>query len=450
MKHSLSLILLVGLTALLLLPAAAASNSAEKSAAGDARASFSRSIPGLSDVRQKQFLHGAAIFRQRWSAVGEGDAAFAGLGPTFDAVACAACHVRAGRGRPPVRQGEGLTSLLLRLSVPGESAHGGARPHPAYGGQLSVRAIDGVPREAKLFVEYTARPGTYGDGTPYQLRHPVYVSYQLSFGPLGDTAMISPRVAPALPGAGLLAAIPAADILARADAEDADGDGISGRANYVWDPLAGAKRLGRFGWKAGEAGLMQQTAAAAFGDMGLTSALHPEQSCPPPQQACQATPAVEGPELSAARLAALTAYLRYLAPPPRQNTNDPAVKRGEKLFRTSGCAACHTPSAQTGPPFAGQDIAPYSDLLLHDMGQALADNRPDFAASGQEWRTPPLWGLGSLKAVNGHEFLLHDGRARGIAEAILWHDGEALPARENFRTMSAEARADLLAFLRSL
>ena len=451
----------LGLAALLLLswplnPGFAASSEGNEASSDGVRASFSRPIEGLSAAEQQQFRHGAEIFRQRWSAVGEvegadeEDAPFAGLGPTFDAVACAACHVRAGRGRPPVRQGEALGSLLIRLSVPGQGAHGGPRPHPAYGGQLGGRAIEGVPPEAKLFVEYSARPGKYGDGTPYQLRHPVYVSYQLSFGPLGDAAMISPRVAPALAGAGLLEAIPEADILARADPEDADGDGISGRPNYVWDALAAAKRLGRFGWKAGEAGLMQQTAGAAFGDMGLTSALHPEQSCPPPQHACQAAPAAEGPELSAARLAALTAYLRFLAPPPRQNAEDPAVRRGEALFHTTGCAACHTPSAQTGPPFAGQNIAPYSDFLLHDMGKGLADNRPDYLASGQEWRTPPLWGLGSLKAVNGHEFLLHDGRARGIAEAILWHGGEAKAAREKFRTMPAEARTDLLAFLRSL
>jgi len=457
-------------------PAFAGSGEAEESAAAaddaaaaNARASYSRPIAGLSAARHARFLQGAELFRQSWSAVGEGDPAFAGLGPTFDAVACAACHVRAGRGRPPLRQGEALGSLLMRLSVAGRGEHGEPRPHPAYGAQLSGRAISGVPPEGQIFVEYHPEPGLYGDGEAYQLRRPVYVFYRLAFGQLGDTAMTSPRLPPALAGVGLLEAIPEADILARADAEDTNGDGISGRPNLVWDAQGGKTRLaggktrlaggklglGRFGWKANVADLRQQAAGAAFGDMGLTSALHPGPSCPPPQRACRDAARTPGaPELGADRLAALTAYLRYLAPPPRRNAEDPAVLRGEKLFASAGCAACHTPRARTGegapPPLAGRDIAPYSDFLLHDMGKGLADGRPDFAADEREWRTPPLWGLGSLMAVNGHEFLLHDGRARGIAEAILWHGGEAAPAAEAFRTMNAGARSDLLAFLRSL
>ena len=441
---------------------------AKETAAAEARASFSQPIEGLSTAQRQQFLHGVAIFRQRWAAraggatAGDGadvatgaggDPNFRGLGPTFDAPACAACHVRAGRGRPPIRQGEMLSSLIMRLSVPGAGANGAPRPHPAYGGQFNSRAIAGVPPEGQLFVEYTAQPGHYGDGAGYQLRHPVYVFYRLAFGQLGDAAMTSPRLAPALAGMGLLAAIAEADILARADADDADGDGISGRANYVWDPLSQSRRLGRFGWKANVAGLYQQAADAAFGDMGLTSALHPKHSCPPPQQACREAGG-EGVELSAKRLAALTAYLQGLAPPPRQTQEDPAIERGKKLFKSTGCAVCHTPHMQTGdseiPALAARNIALYSDLLLHDMGQALADNRPDFVATGQEWRTPPLWGLGSLMAVNGQEFLLHDGRARGIAEAILWHGGEGEMAKENFRKMPQAARRDLLAFLRSL
>ena len=419
------------------------------------RASFSHPIAGLSAEEEAQFSHGAAIFRQQWSAAGAGDPTFAGLGPTFDAPACAACHVRAGRGRPPVRQGEALGSLLIRLSIPGQGEHGAPRPHPAYGDQLQGRAIDGVPPEGRVFVEYSGISGRYADGSAYRLRRPVYVFYRLAFLQLGDSAMRSPRIAPALPGAGLLEAIAESDILARADAKDVDGDGISGRPNHVWDPLSGTRRLGRFGWKANQAGLHQQAAAAAFGDMGLTSALHPGPVCPPVQRACrEAAAATSTPELSGERLVALTAYLRYLAPPARRQLDNPAIGHGEKLFELAGCAACHAPRARTDtgalPALAGRDIAPYSDLLLHDMGEGLADGRPDFDANGREWRTPPLWGLGAIEAVNGHVFLLHDGRARGIAEAILWHGGEAEAAKESFRTMAAAQRRHLLAFLRSL
>ena len=440
---------------------AALGDSGAVTDSASARASFSHPLAGLNAEQQAQFSHGAAIFRQRWFASAksgegaDGDPSFAGLGPTFVAPACAACHVRAGRGRPPLRQGEMLSSLLIRLSNPGPGEHGAPRPHPAYGDQLQGRAIAGVPPEGRLFVEYNPEPGKYGDGTPYQLRRPVYVFYRMAFLQLGDPAMHSPRIASALPGAGLLEAIPERDILARADAEDADGDGISGRLNHVWDPLSKTRRLGRFGWKANQAGLQQQAAAAAFGDMGLTSTLHPGPTCPPPQRVCREAEAIDGTvELSDERLAALTAYLRYLAPPVRQGQEDPAVRRGDKLFASAGCAACHTPNARTGmnavSALAERDITPYSDLLLHDMGEGLADGRPDFDADGREWQTPPLWGLGSLKAVNGHEFLLHDGRARGIAEAILWHGGEAAAAQEAFRIMAAAKRRDLLAFLRSL
>jgi CxxC motif-containing protein (DUF1111 family) len=431
------------------------------------RASFSLPLAGLNADQQAHFSYGAAIFRQRWFATAEGDkgneggeenegnSSFIGLGPTFDAPSCAACHVRAGRGRPPLRQGEMLSSLLIRISNPGADEHGAPRPHPAYGDQLQGRSIAGVPPEGRLFVEYNPEPGQFSDGTLYQLRRPVYVFFRMAFLQLGDRAMHSPRIASALPGHGLLEAIPERDILALADAEDADGDGISGRPNHVWDPLSGSHRLGRFGWKANQAGLQQQTAAAAFSDMGLTSTLHPGPTCPPPQRAClAASAATDNPEISDERLAALTAYLRYLAPPVRQGREDLAVRRGDELFTSAGCAACHTPTARTGKnavqALSERDISPYSDLLLHDMGEGLADGRPDFEADGREWRTPPLWGLGSLQAVNGHEFLLHDGRARGIAEAILWHGGEAAAAQEVFRNMAAANRRDLIAFLRSL
>ena len=423
-------------------------------------ADFSLPIPGLSVEVEARFLDGAAIFRQRWSAEreiaeGKGDPTFSGLGPIYNARACAACHVNAWRGRPPVREGEQLSSLLIRLSVPGKDVQGSPRLHPAYGDQLQNRAIDGVPPEGHLFVEYSPVYGSYGDGTAYQLRRPVYVFYRMSHLQLGALAMYSPRVAPALPGSGLIEAIPEADILTFADEQDKDDDGISGRPNLVWDPESSTVRLGRFGWKANQVGLHQQTAAAAFGDMGLTSKLYPGPTCEILQRACRAAEkGTAALELSTERLAALTAYLRYLEPPVRRRRHGPEVVRGEVLFHSVGCDACHTPQYLTAtnaePALSGRYIQPYSDFLLHDMGDGLADRRPEFLATGREWRTPPLWGLGSLKAASGHEFLLHDGRARGPAEAILWHGGEAVVAREAFRNLSASERGDLLTFLRSL
>jgi len=424
------------------------------------RVDSNRPIAGLSAEMEARFMLGAALFRQRWAsereiAEGKGDLAFAGLGPVFNARACAACHVGAWRGRPPVREGEQLSSLLIRLSVPGENAHGGPRLHPAYGDQLQNRAVDGVPPEGRLFVEYSPVYGSYADGTSYWLRRPVYVFYQMAHLQMGALAMHSPRVAPTLLGSGLIEAIPEADILTFADEQDKDGDGISGRPNLVWDPESASVRLGRFGWKANQVGLHQQAAAAAFGDMGLTSELYPGPSCAILQRACRAADTGMGAEeLSAERLAALAAYLRYLEPPARRGQNRPEVARGEVLFQKAGCAACHTPQYFTDtnaePALSGRHIRPYSDFLLHDMGDGLADRRPEFIATGREWRTPPLWGLGSLELLSGHEFLLHDGRARGPAEAILWHGGEAAMAREAFRSLSVYEREDLLAFLRSL
>jgi CxxC motif-containing protein (DUF1111 family) len=303
-------------------------------------------------------------------------------------------------------------------------------------------------------IVYTEVHGRFGDGTPYTLLQPTYIIEDLAFGPLHPDIMVSPRVAPAMVGLGLLEAVPEAAILALADPEDRDGDGISGRPNMVLDLRTGETALGRFGWKAGQPTVEQQAAAAFNGDIGITSLLFPAENCPEPQTACRGAVSGGQPEIPEDRLARLAFYARTLAVPAMRNVSDPEVRRGAELFLSGGCSSCHTPRFETGEhetaALSNQTIFPYTDLLLHDMGEGLADNRPESEASGQEWRTPPLWGIGLVETVNGHTRFLHDGRARNLTEAILWHGGEATGSREFFRNLSAEDRAALVRFLKSL
>jgi CxxC motif-containing protein (DUF1111 family) len=267
--------------------------------------------------------------------------------------------------------------------------------------------------------------------------------------------LMSYRQAPALIGLGLLEAVPEETLRALADPDDADGDGISGRANRVWDLKSGAVRLGRFGWKANQAGIEQQTSGAFLGDIGITSPLHPANNCPPAQTTCAAQVDGGEPEADQETIDQVTYYGRLLAVPARRDAQDGEVLRGKELFADAGCASCHTPKFVTGeldglPEVSNQTIFPYTDMLLHDMGEELADHRPDFLATGREWRTPPLWGLGLIRVVNDHTNFLHDGRARDVSEAILWHGGEATDAREAYRSMDARERAALLRFVESL
>jgi CxxC motif-containing protein (DUF1111 family) len=346
--------------------------------------------------------------------------------------------------------------MLIRLSVPGKNDVGGPKPHPKYGDQLNDRAIPSVPAEGKPFIETTEISGEFADGTPYSLAAPTYHFTDLAFGPLGDNIMISPRVAPAVFGLGLLEAIREEDILAMADPNDEDGDGISGRVNRVWDQAGKTHKIGRFGWKANAPTLLHQNAAAANGDIGLTSSLFPEENCPSSQKECLNAPHNEdGIDLSDKFLRKLTFYTQTLAVPARREADKSEILAGEALFNKIGCGSCHIPTIVTGdhptvPLLSHQQIHPFTDLLLHDMGEGLADNRPDFLATGSEWRTPPLWGIGLVMGVNKHSRFLHDGRARSIEEAILWHGGEAETAKDNYRSLDQPDRQDLLAFLDSL
>lgn len=417
---------------------------------------FGFAAPHLTSEENRRFEIGDSFFTSNWVTAPSSTDNRDGLGPTFNAQACSSCHLLDGRGAPPDPGEKGRVGLLLRLSVPGRDPTTGAPfGEPAYGGQLQDRAILDVPAEGHIDLTYQTVPGTYGDGVPFELRAPTFQIVDLAFGPLATGTMVSPRLAPQVIGVGLLEAVPAETITNAADPDDENGDGISGRPNMVFDERAGAPALGRFGWKANVATVEQQVAGAFHGDIGITSSLHPEENCPSPQLACAAAPDGGKPELTDDRLGNVTFYNRTLAVPALRGVDTAPVKDGAAVFQDLGCAGCHTSTLQTGSSdintLANQTIHPYTDLLLHDMGPGLADGRPDFDASGSEWRTPPLWGLGLIDDVAPHgRFLLHDGRARSIGEAILWHGGEAEASKERFRTADASKRNALLAFLEAL
>lgn len=410
---------------------------------------FSRPAPGLDDDQELLFFVGNSFFEQNWVTAPASAAARDGLGPFFNSRSCAGCHFKDGRAAP---HGPGL---LMRLSRPGRDLYGRPLPDSRYGHQLQDRAVAGVRPEARARIRYRKIEGAFADGTPYALFEPQYALEAPAYGAPHPELQLSPRIASQMIGLGLLEAVPEADLLARADPNDADGDGVSGRPNYVWDAFNGRRALGRFGWKANQPHLLQQVAAAFSGDMGITSALFPAEECTAAQVECRTQPTGGAPEIASDDLHKVVLYASALAVPARRDWDDPQVLAGKRLFRTLGCAACHVPVQQTGvhptiPALSHQRIRPYTDLLLHDMGEGLADGRPDFEASGREWRTPPLWGIGLFETVNGHTRYLHDGRARNLLEAVLWHGGEAERAKERVLRLAAGERRALLAFLKSL
>ena len=414
---------------------------------------FALPAPNLDAKQLRDFSFGNRLFNTNWVIAGSSTASFDGVGPLFNRVSCSGCHVRDGRGRPP-EPGEPMESMLVRVSIPGRDAHGGPLHHPVYGDQIQDRAIPGIKPEAKVVLTWEEAGGKYADGEPYSLRRPRIELRDPAYGPVGKKLLMSPRVAQGMVGLGLLEAVPDEALIGMADPDDADGDGISGRVNHVWNGAAQSKAVGRFGWKSNQPSIRQQVAGAAAGDIGITSTVAPADACTSAQQACREALSGGTPELSDEFLTKLVLYSRTLAVPDRRHVGEAPIERGGALFASAGCIACHRPTLQTGAhelaQVAHQTIHPFTDLLLHDMGEGLADGRPDFEASGSEWRTTPLWGLGLIPDVNGHELLLHDGRARGPAEAILWHGGEAQKSREAFRGMPRADREALIAFLRSL
>ena len=409
---------------------------------------FSQEFNGLS--AEKSALHGEGdhLFGATFNS--DPNQLFHGLGPIYNNVSCASCHVGDGGGKAP-NAGENLSSLLLRLSVPGENNYGGPLAVPLFGGQLQPRAILGITRESDVSVTYSENTYQFADGEIYSLRQPQY-TLTSPYTSLPAGVMISPRIASPVFGMGLLESIPESDILAHADENDADHDGISGRPNYTWDIDANTYKLGRFGWKASQPTVTQQSAGAFSEDMGITNRLFPLESSNGQAQLAT-TPNTH--ELSDSSLYAISYYVRTLAVPGRRNADDADVKNGKRLFNSIGCSNCHVSMHKTEtnmqfPELSNQVIFPYTDLLLHDMGTGLADNRPDNKASGTEWRTAPLWGIGLTKTVVGHTHFLHDGRARNFVEAIMWHGGEATGAKNAFRDLSKTERDQLVKFLGSL
>jgi CxxC motif-containing protein (DUF1111 family) len=416
---------------------------------------FAQVAENLVQERRDPFFDGNSTFNRNWSIAPASTAAIDGLGPTFNARSCSSCHFKDGRGRPPASEDEVMTSMLVRLSVPGTDEHGGPKPEPTYGGQLNPFGIPGVPGEGDPRVVTQLVSGKYDDGTSYELSVPSYELRDLAYGALADDVLFSPRTAPQMIGLGLLQAIDQADIEALTDPDDADGDGISGRPNRVWDVASGSVMLGRFGWKANQPRLEQQNSGAFLGDIGITSPLFPDENCTSGQPECEAARTGGSPEIDRKKIDQVDYYSMYLAVPARRDVRDREVRRGEKLFAELGCGSCHVPTFVTGnldgqPELSGQTIHPYTDLLLHDMGDELADGRPDFEADGNEWRTPPLWGIGLFRDVNDHTRYLHDGRARNLEEAVLWHGGEAEATTRAFKALSESERAALLRFLDSL
>ena len=427
------------------------------------RQAFSEPSPALMHKQRHIFMVGRSVFNRQWAAVTSLNGDW-GLGPTFIADRCSACHVNTGRGSPPASSGEQLLSMLVRLSIPGTDEHGGPKPDPSYGDQFQNRSMDGrnvdlaysgtpVPNEADLFLDWEESTVTFTGGETVSLRTPKLRIENLKFGELGNGTMLSLRVAPPLVGAGFLEAVSEDTILSIAEKQRAQN--FNGRPNRVWDAVNKRMALGRFGWKANVPNLKQQIAAAALGDMGVNSNLFPEQNCPPVQTICAKQLPGNLPEIIDHEIDAVELWLQGLAVPARRDVNDSGVRRGAELFAKAQCAVCHVADLKTGkfanlPQLSDQVFHAYTDMLLHDMGDGLADGRPDFAAGPRDWRTPPLWGLGLSQTVSGSTAMLHDGRARSVSEAILWHGGEAEGSREAFRDMSRQDREALVKFVEAI
>ncbi len=408
-------------------------------------------IAGLSDEEYDKFILGKSFFRIPWVEAPSATTARDGLGPLFNANTCASCHPSNGRGTLYNSKGDFSRSLIPKLSLENNKKDEnilktkGLIPDPIYGVQIALNANHGVKFEAKTDITYTEKKITFPDGEIDTILKPNYALKELQYGPLHKDSVLTFRIAPTLNGLGLLSDISNEDILKNEDEFDKNKDGISGRANYVYSPITKKTELGKYSWKATTTSIIHQTADAANNDMGLTTTYYPDENCTKQQEACNKAPkARDALDITDMRLEAMSFYLK------KRKTytidkNTTTYKDGIKIFKQIGCNKCHIESFETK---SGIKITPFTDMLLHDMGEGLADGRNEFKATRSEWRTPPLWGLALHKKINGkNPRLLHDGRARDFQEAILWHGGEAQSIKEAFMNLEKEKRKKLLKFL---
>lgn len=433
---------------------------------------YSLPLKNLKVENRINFFVGNSMFKREWLPPSKLHFAKDGLGPLFNADSCQACHINDGRGHLPSSNwpNDDAISLVIALSIPPqddmqkkqiETFKLKSIPDPIYGTQLSDFAIDGVPPEGKIDIEYDYYSVAFDNGKVVNLSKPKFSISNLKYGELHPNIQISARVAQPIIGLGLIEGISIDDIMANADPDDNNKDGISGKASIVFDELSEKNVLGRFGWKSSQPSILQQTTDAAYHDMGLSNTFSSKlNNCSEAQTSCQSMATgnsieYDGVEVSNEQIDLMVFYQKHLSPPGRRNVNDPEVLKGKKIFFESGCNSCHVQKYTTSideknPSLSEQLIWPYSDFLLHDMGKDLADNLSEFNATGAEWRTPPLWGIGLTKLVSGQTHFLHDGRARNILEAILWHGGEAEESKKKILKLSLVELEYLLKFIKSL
>lgn len=409
---------------------------------------FSQAFPTLSGIRLEFHELGDKHFEA--SFVAAPAPFFQGLGNIYNSNACVNCHIGDGRGKP-IFKDEALTSMLFRVSIPGHGDYGSPHGAPGFGGQLQDKAVFGQMPEAGVTVNWQESAHYFNDGDSILLRHPEW-NFINPYIPIPANWMYSARMAPPVHGLGLLEQVAEQTLLNFADENDLNGDGISGKPNYVWDEKEKKMMMGRFGWKCEAATLNQQVAGAYNEDMGITSSIFKTESS---FGQLQYDGKVDEPEVSDSIFNAVVFYVKTLAVPARRKVTDAVVQKGKEIFNAANCSGCHIQTLKTKtdvsfPEASNQRIQPYTDLLLHDMGEGLSDNRPAYSATGNEWRTPPLWGIGLTQLVNGHNFYLHDGRARGLMEAVMWHGGEAQNSVNYVKQLTKADREALLTFLKSL